>query len=200
MGQIIQKTFIAADSNKLNYYCNSLNDSLCLKTFIIGNTLSAADIVCFVCIYSFFSEIKGDQRYSFDNINISRWFDMIQFKLQSSNCFDPISIHKTKPFEKKKQKQRPKPEQKEKPKINKKANKKNKQSKVSVSVKEPEELKHCDDESLTLTNDNGRYVYNRFGYTEWMNVAFKLEAKYGLSPPMIDEANMSKKERKRLKN
>ena len=65
-----------------------------------------------------------------DNINVARWFDMVQFKLQSSNVFESISIPKSVPAQKNNQSQKPKPKPKaaEPAKGNKKKNKKNKQS------------------------------------------------------------------------
>ena len=59
--------------------------------------MSVADIVTFVSIYKYFAKIKDNQKYS-KLLNVSRWFDIIQFNIsKSSNVLQIISISKSIP-------------------------------------------------------------------------------------------------------
>ena len=78
-----------------------MNELLSLRTFVIGNNLSAADIALYVILYQFYAKIDDKQRYQ-NFLNISRWFDMVQFNIKSySNLLSPISIKKSVPAPKK---------------------------------------------------------------------------------------------------
>merc|ERR1712190_376014 len=63
-------------SNRVSKFCMELNELLSLRTFIVGNTLSAADIVSFVVLYPHFASMKEGERY-LTMLNVSRWFDLI---------------------------------------------------------------------------------------------------------------------------
>eukprot|EP01083_Nonionella_stella_P318749 1166659_1 len=94
--EFINSALNAAESNNVETFCNELNNRLCLKTFIVGNTLSAADVAAFVCIYTYFAKTKNEERYA-QLLNVSRWFDMVQFNIKSANILEPISIPKSVP-------------------------------------------------------------------------------------------------------
>ena len=81
--------------------CSELNELLSLKTFIVGNALSAADIVSFAVLYPHFATMKEGQRYS-TLLNVSRWFDLVQFQMGSSNVMSHIVVAQSVPPQKKK--------------------------------------------------------------------------------------------------
>ena len=74
---------------------------LSLKTFIVGNALSAADIVPFAVLYPHFATMQEGQRYS-TLLNVSRWFDLVQFQMGSSNVMSHIVVAQSLPPQTKK--------------------------------------------------------------------------------------------------
>eukprot|EP01084_Bolivina_argentea_P310548 537406_1 len=84
------------------------------------------------------------------------------------------------------------------------SNEKQDLQKDTDNVDEKKQQKHdCNtimcEESLTLSNENGRYVYNRFGYNQWTKVAYALEAQYGLHELKTEENTTGKKSKKKKK-
>ncbi|CAH1765583.1 19826_t:CDS:2 [Entrophospora sp. SA101] len=60
----------------LKNVAKDLNDHLALRTYIIGNYLTVADLVVFSRLHSIIAEFSSESRFEFSNL--IRWFDFIQ--------------------------------------------------------------------------------------------------------------------------
>eukprot|EP01083_Nonionella_stella_P183345 662272_1 len=70
---------------------------------------------------------------------------------------------------------------------------KHSQNQPTENVTGHESKSHTHQElTLSKSNRTGGYQYNRFGYDEWLKVAFKLEAKYNLD----DTVSLQKQKKK----
>jgi len=71
-------------SKQLDSFLKDLNELLGLHTYIVGNNLSAADVVIFVALHSTLASFTDKQKQT-KFPNISKWFDLIQQELKPSN-------------------------------------------------------------------------------------------------------------------
>jgi len=81
----------AVESNDYAALLKSLNDTLLLKSYLIGHDLSVADIGAFVCIYSHFAKMSKDDMYIVYP-HVTRWFDLIQNRIASNGILAKIPI------------------------------------------------------------------------------------------------------------
>merc|ERR1712173_453721 len=99
--EFCRRALDASSSNAVPKFCSDLNDLLSLKTFVVGTSLSAADVTSFVVLYPHFATMKEGDRYQ-SMLNVARWFDLVQFQLGSSNVMEQIAIPHSVPVSKKK--------------------------------------------------------------------------------------------------